>query len=69
MDRERIDQALARLDAAAARAERAAQALASAAPQVDPAEHAGLQERHSQLKQTVARSLRQLDEILAGVGQ
>jgi hypothetical protein len=69
MDRERIDKALERLEAAAARVERAGRALASAAPQVDPAEHAGLQERHTQLKQTVARSLRQLDEILAGASQ
>ena len=36
---------------------------------VDAQEYAGLQERHSRLKQTVATSLRQLDEILAGMPQ
>lgn len=64
MERERIEQVLARLDAAAARAEQAAHVLA-AAPAAAREDFAGLQERHSQLKATVARSLRQLDDILA----
>ena len=68
MDTRPIDQALARLDAALARAEAAARALPEASP-VDPEEFAGLQERHRRLKQTVATSLRQLDEILAGMPQ
>ena len=68
MDTRPIDQALARLDAALARAEAAAQALPEASA-VDSAEFAGLQERHSRLKQTVATSLKQLDEILAGMPQ
>lgn len=66
MDPQRIDQALARLDAALARAERAAERL-SALARVDPDEHDGLHRRHSQLKETVAHSLRQLDDILAGM--
>jgi len=68
MDTTRIDQASARLSAALARAEAAARALPDFAS-VDPQEYAGLQERHSRLKQTVATSLRQLDEILAGMAQ
>jgi len=66
MDRERIDAALTRLAAATKRADAAGRALA-AAPSVDPHAHAGLQDRHTQLKDTVARSLRQLDEILGGL--
>ena len=66
MDRERIDAALMRLAAATKRAEAAGKALA-AVPSVDPRDHAGLQDRHDQLKDTVARSLRQLDEILTGL--
>ncbi|MFC4295326.1 hypothetical protein ACFO0A_09690 [Novosphingobium tardum] len=69
MDRDEIEQtahaALARLDAALTRLERAAESVA-AAPRVDPAELAGLQQRHSRLKHSVAQSLRQLDDILAG---
>jgi hypothetical protein len=68
MDSTRIDQALARLNAALARADAAARALPGPSD-VDPQEYAGLQERHSRLKQTVATSLRQLDEILAGMPQ
>jgi hypothetical protein len=68
MDTRSIDQALARLDAALARAEAAARALPEPSA-VNPEEFAGLQERHSRLKQTVATSLRQLDEILAGMPQ
>ncbi len=68
MDRERIDAALTRLAAATKRADAAGRALA-ALPKVDPRDHAGLQDRHDQLKDTVARSLRQLDEILTGLPQ
>lgn len=70
MDREHVERALTRLDAAVRRAETAARrAIAglSQAPAVDPAEHTGLQERHTRLKQSVEHSLRQLDDILAGV--
>ena len=66
MDRERIEAALMRLQTVTKRVEVAGRALA-AAPSVDPREHAGLQDRHDQLKDTVARSLRQLDEILTGL--
>ena len=66
MDRERIEAALMRLQTVTKRVEAAGRALA-AAPSVDPREHAGLQDRHDQLKDTVARSLRQLDEILTGL--
>ena len=66
MDRERIEAALMRLHTVTKRVEAAGRALA-AAPSVDPREHAGLQDRHDQLKDTVARSLRQLDEILTGL--
>jgi hypothetical protein len=68
MHPDRIEQALARLDAALARAERAAHTLPHV-PAIDPAEHTGLQQRHSHLKESVAQSLRQLDEILAGLPQ
>ena len=68
MDTRRIDQAFARLDAALTRAEAAARNL--------PGEPAGaheefdaLRQRHDRLKSTVASSLKQLDEILAGAGQ
>jgi hypothetical protein len=64
---DRIEQALARLDAALGRAELAGDRLVRA--MADPAELARLQERHSRLKQSVAQSLRQLDEILAGLPQ
>jgi hypothetical protein len=67
MDRNRIEQALARLGAAVSRAEAAGESLVKA--MADPAELVGLQERHSRLKQTVAHSLRQLDDILAGMPQ
>jgi hypothetical protein len=70
MDREHIDRAVARLESALRRAESAAQSAIQALdrpPEVDPAEHSGLQERHSLLKQSVAQSLRQLDDILAGM--
>jgi hypothetical protein len=67
MDRNRIEQALARLTAAVARAETAGDSLVEALAAT--AELAGLQERHSRLKQTVTQSLRQLDEILAGMPQ
>ena len=66
MDRERIEAALMRLQTVTRRVEAAGRALA-AAPSVDPREYAGLQDRHDQLKDTVARSLRQLDEILTGL--
>ena len=68
MDTRSIDQALTRLDAALTRVEAAARALPDRSG-VDPDEFAGLQERHSRLKQTVATSLKQLDEILAGMPQ
>jgi hypothetical protein len=68
MDTTRIEQAEVRLKAALARAEAAARALPDPSNH-DPQAYAGLQERHSRLKQTVATSLRQLDEILAGMPQ
>ena len=68
MDTTRIEQAEARLKTALARAEAAARQLPDNSG-VDAQEYAGLQERHSRLKQTVATSLRQLDEILAGMPQ
>ena len=68
MDTSKIDQALARLDAALGRVEAAAQALPSG-PSVAVAEYEGLRSRHDQLKQTVANSLRKLDEILTGMPQ
>jgi hypothetical protein len=70
MDRENTERALARLEAALRRAESAAQSAIQALnrpPEVDPAEHSGLQERHTLLRQSVAQSVRQLDEILAGM--
>ena len=68
MDTSKIDQALARLDGALKRAEAAAQALPSG-PSVDAAEYDGLRSRHDHLKQSVASSLRKLDEILTGMPQ
>ena len=68
MDTTRLDQALARLDTALTRAETAAQALPRESG-VDAQEYAGLVQRHDHLKETVANSLRQLDEILAGIPQ
>ena len=68
MDTSKIDQALTRLDAALARVEAAARALPSG-PSVDAAEYDGLRNRHDQLKQSVATSLRKLDEILTGMPQ
>ena len=68
MDTSKIDRALARLDAALQRAEAAARALPSG-PSVDAAEYDGLRNRHDQLKQSVATSLRKLDEILTGMPQ
>ena len=68
MDTSKIDQALTRLDAALARVEAAARALPSG-PSVDAAEYDGLRSRHDQLKQSVATSLRKLDEILTGMPQ
>ncbi|MDP3675908.1 MAG: hypothetical protein Q8R44_12580 [Novosphingobium sp.] len=68
MDTSKIDQALTRLDAALGRVEAAAQALPTG-PSVDAAEYEGLRDRHDQLKQTVASSLRKLDEILTGMPQ
>ena len=68
MDTTKIDRALARLDAALGRVEAAARALPSG-PSVDAAEYEGLRDRHDQLKQTVASSLRKLDEILTGMPQ
>ena len=68
MDTTKIDQALVRLDTALARVAAAAQALPSG-PSVDVAEFEGLRDRHDQLKQSVASSLRQLDEILTGMPQ
>ena len=68
MDTRRIDQALARLDTAIARAEAAARNLPGK-PAVAPEEFDALRQRHDRLKSTVASSLKQLDEILAGAGQ
>ena len=68
MDTRRIDQAFARLDAALTRAEDAARNLPGK-PAVAPEEFDELRDRHDRLKSTVASSLRQLDEILAGAGQ
>ena len=68
MDTSKIDQALGRLDTTLKRAETAAQALPSG-PSVDAAEYDGLRNRHDQLKQSVAMSLRKLDEILTGMPQ
>lgn len=68
MDTSKIDQALIRLNAALERLEAAAHALPTG-PSVDAAEYEGLQSRHDQLKQTVASSLRKLDEILTGMPQ
>ena len=68
MDTSKIEQALARLDTALQRAEAAALALPTG-PSVDAAEFEGLRDRHDQLKQSVASSLRKLDEILTGMPQ
>ena len=68
MDTSKIDRALMRLDTALQRAEAAAQVLPSG-PSVDAAEYDGLRNRHDQLKQSVATSLRKLDEILTGMPQ
>jgi hypothetical protein len=68
MDTRRIDQALARLDTAIARAEAAARNLPGK-PAVVPEEFDALRQRHDRLKRTVASSLKQLDEILAGANQ
>ena len=68
MDTRRIDQALARLDTAIARAEAAAQNLPGKSA-VAPEEFDALRQRHDRLKTTVASSLKQLDEILAGANQ
>ncbi|MCA1661895.1 MAG: hypothetical protein LC648_06935 [Novosphingobium sp.] len=65
MDTQRIDQALARLDAALTRVEAAARNLPKP-PAVPPEEFDELRQRHDRLKSTVASSLKQLDEILAG---
>jgi hypothetical protein len=67
MSGDRIEQALTRLDRALARAEAAAARQVEAAREAE--ELAGLQERHIELKRSVAQSLRQLDEILAGSPQ
>jgi hypothetical protein len=68
MDTTKIEQALSRLNAAVARVEAAAKALPTG-PSVAAAEFEGLRDRHDQLKQTVASSLRKLDEILTGMPQ
>jgi len=68
MDTTPIDQALARLEKALQRAENGAGMLGKT-PTVDAREHESLLLRHDQLKETVANSLKQLDEILAGMGQ
>jgi hypothetical protein len=68
MDGQRIDQALSRLAAAIDRAETAVHALHDVAT-VPADEHSGLQLRHTRLKESVAQSLRQLDEVLAGLPQ
>ena len=68
MDTTKIDQALARLDAALGRVEAAAKSFPTG-PSVDAAEYEGLRGRHDQLKQSVASSLRKLDEILTGMPQ
>ena len=72
MDREHVERTLARLEAAVGRAESATQGAIerlTQAPAIDPEEHSGLQERHALLKQSVAQSLRQLDDILAGMSR
>jgi hypothetical protein len=66
MDTQRSEQALARLRTAMDRVETAARRLTES-PSIDPAEHTGLMERHDRLKQSVAQSLRELDDILARV--
>ena len=68
MDTGKIDHALARLDKALARAENAVGALPDRA-NVTRGEFDHLRQRHDRLKTTVANSLKQLDEILAGAGQ
>ena len=68
MDTTKTDQALARLDTALQRIEAAVQALPTG-PSVDAAEFEGLRNRHDHLKQSVASSLRKLDEILTGMPQ
>ena len=68
MDTNQIEQALARLNTALQRVEAAAQALPTG-PSVDAAEFEGLRHRHDHLKQSVASSLRKLDEILTGMPQ
>ena len=68
MDTSKIEQALVRLDTALQRMEVAAQALPTG-PTVDTAEFEGLRTRHEHLKQSVASSLRKLDEILTGMPQ
>lgn len=66
MDTRSIDQALANLSKALDRAENAASALP---PRVPRADYDNLVQRHDNLKETVANSLRQLDDILAGMPQ
>ncbi|HVR91713.1 MAG TPA: hypothetical protein VHG29_11570 [Novosphingobium sp.] len=63
MDGDRTTRAWARIDAALARIESAARRPAS---QTDA--DSNVAARHAKLKQAVAHSLRQLDELIAGGG-
>ena len=65
MDTPKLDQALARLEKALTRVENAVGALPDRA-NVTRGELEHLRQRHDRLKSTVASSLKQLDEILAG---
>jgi hypothetical protein len=62
---DRMERALTRLDAAIATAEAAGKA--AVAMIADSADTGELQERHQHLKESVALSLRQLDDILASL--
>ena len=66
MEIRKLEQALARLEKALTRAENAVGALPDRA-NVTRGELEHLRQRHDRLKNTVANSLKQLDEILAGV--
>ena len=68
MDTRKLEHALARLDKALVRAEHSVGALPDRA-NVTRGELEHLRQRHDRLKSTVANSLKQLDEILAGAGQ
>lgn len=61
---DRLDRALGKAEAAAASRREMAVAAANQAERL-----AALETRHAELKQAVASGLRQLDEMLAGMGQ